>query len=396
MFAGLRSRAPGLLDRRQHPRLGELEHALGLLGVGAVGDRDRRHGRGLAVGGAEARLGGEFGRDLVGQVLLERLRALGLLGRHPRRLEREERRVGVERALLGIDRDELGGTGLAVAIEVEQRDLLHRDRARVAHALLVELLGDEERRVPVVDDRALDVAHALACGAAGDVLLGQALLLAGRGVVLRHDGREPGGREVGARVDELELAELGAAEVGPALAGGRELEHVGEAELLLRVAERARHRLPHRDHQRRAHDRGRLVGRERLIRLEVQQPPPHRGGGRPRDRLEGALGDPGLGVAGGGVDALHEDRAPVDLLALVVERLDQRDEQLLLLRRVGERDLDRVLRRRGAAVDLRSAARIVVLLAAAREPRDARDGECGEQRKQKLAAFHACNLTASG
>jgi hypothetical protein len=45
---------PGLLDRRQHARLGQAEHAPGLRGVDAVGGRDRRDRLGVEVGRAEA------------------------------------------------------------------------------------------------------------------------------------------------------------------------------------------------------------------------------------------------------------------------------------------------------------------------------------------------------
>ena len=228
----------------------------------------------------------------------------------------------------------------------------------------------------------------------GDVLLDQPLLLAERRVVLGDHERQPGGREVRGGVDELEVAELRPPELRPALAGGREPQHVGVAELLLRIAQRPRHRLPDCDHERRAHDRGRLLGRVGPVGLEVQQPPPQRGGGRPRDRLELALGDPRLGVARRGVDALDEHRLAAHLVALAVELLDQRQQQLLLLRGVGEADLDRAGGRlRGG----RRLGRGLVLVALpAGEPRDRADRDGRHHSEQELTALHAVNVTDRG
>ena len=138
-------------------------------------------------------------------------------------------------------------------------------------------------------------------------------------------------------MDELELAELGVAEGGPALVGARELEDVGEADLALGVAERLGHRLPHRDDERRAHDRRVRLGRVGLVGLEVQQPAPHRARRRPRGELQAAGGDLRLRVAGGDVLGADEDALAVDLAcSSALKRLDERDEQLLLLGRVGE------------------------------------------------------------
>ena len=249
-------------------------------------------------------------------------RALGLLGRDPRGVEHDERVVGEERALLRVERDQLVAAG-AVRVEVEQRDLLHRDRARVARALLAHLVGDEQRRVAVVDDAALDLAHRAARLRAGHLGLREPLLLARRGVVLGDDGGEPAGGEVRVGVDELERAELGPPERGPAALVAREAQDVVEPDALLRPAERARHRLPHRDHERRAHDRLVLARRDLAVGLEVEQPAPQRGRRRPDDGLEPLVRDPGLRVAGRHDLRRDVDRLAADLDALAVERLDR-------------------------------------------------------------------------
>ena len=77
------------------------------------------------------------------------------------RVEHDEGVVRVEGALGRVERDQLR-LAAAALVEVEQRHLLHRDRRGVAGAVLAHLVGDEERGVAVVDDRALDVAHDLA------------------------------------------------------------------------------------------------------------------------------------------------------------------------------------------------------------------------------------------
>ncbi len=86
-------------------------------------------------------------------------------------------------------------------------------------------------------------------------------------------------------------------------------------------------------------------GAVRLVGLVVEQPPPQRPGRRPGDRLAGsraAIRDSASPEAT--FCALDHDRPPGDGLALGVELLDQRRQQLLLLGRVGERDDDRVRR----------------------------------------------------
>ena len=142
-----------------------------------------------------------------------------LLGAGP--LQRHQRVVGEERAVGRVDRDEpLAVAGAAV--EVQQRDLLHRHRRRVAEPAAAHLVGDEQRRVAVVDDRALELADLRP--RAGDVGLGQALLLADRRVVGGRDRGQAGRREVRVGVHVLEAAELRPADRGPA--AGRQLREL--------------------------------------------------------------------------------------------------------------------------------------------------------------------------
>ena len=235
MLAGLRSRRQAFLIAARTRGSGGVSTRAGCFGsaplatvIGATGAFARSEGR-------KPYFAASSGVILSARYFWKSAGARLLRRRHPRGIQREERRVGVERPLLGIDRHELVAIA-ARAVEVEQRHLLHRHRAGVARPLLLQLVRDEQRRVPVVDDRALDVADLLARLRVRDVLLGQPLLLAQRGEVLGDDRRQPRGGEVGAGVDELEGAELRLAERRPALARGRQLEHVGEAELLLRPA----------------------------------------------------------------------------------------------------------------------------------------------------------------
>ena len=332
--------APRLLDLDQHLRLGQAQDALRLAGIDAVGRGDEAGRGGTGVGGAEAVAAGHLGRDLRGQVGAEDLGGALLLGGHPVALQRHQRVVGEERALLRVDRDE----PLAVArapVEVDHRDLLHRHRRRVAEATAAHLVGDEQRRVAVVDDRALQPAHLRA--AARDVGLGQALLLADRRVVGGGDRGQAGGGEVRVGVHVLERPELRLADRGPA-AGGKLLELL-VAELALGVAVRVGQPLPHRDHERCAHDRRVLVGDEAAVGLVVEQPAPERGRRRPQGRAQAALGDLRLRLTGGHDLGVHVDGAGAAGVPLRVEALDQRREHRLLLRRVGERHVKRVGRR---------------------------------------------------
>ncbi|MFL5844949.1 MAG: hypothetical protein ACJ762_09675 [Solirubrobacteraceae bacterium] len=251
-------------------------------------------------------------------------------------------------------------------------------------ALLAQLIGDEQRRVAVVDDRALDALDLLARGRAGHVGDGQALALAGRGVVLGGHRRQAGGREVGVGVDELERAELGAPVGRPAAVVLGQAQDVLEADLLARPAQRLGHRLPHRDDQRRADDRRVLGRRPRRVRFVVEQPAPQRGGRRPRGDLQLLGGELGLVVTRRGRRALHEDRLAPRLHRLVVELLDQRLEQDLLLGRVVERDERRAL---GWCVGLLVTS-TAAALAAARQRRHRDDRGDGEDQDGDAAGLH--------
>ena len=164
------------------------------------------------------------------------------------------------------------------------------------------------------------------------------------------------------------------------------LRIVGEADGLLRVAERLRHRLPHRDHQRRADDRRVLVGGERGVGLEVDQPAPQRRGGRPRDRLERAAGDlASRRRRRRRSTASTNTGLAVDLRAGGVEALDQRLEQHLLLGRVGEGDADRA---RGSLRGGLARLGRGVVAAAPGGQRDHGDGRDGDGEDDELAALH--------
>ncbi len=223
--------APVELEPRQHPRRGRVEHPPRLPRICPVVQAHRGHGPGVHVRGPEAGPRGDLRRDRLGEEPPQRLRALALLGRHPVPFEDDERVVGVERALARVDRRERR-LALAVAVEVQQRGLLHRHRRRVARAAGAHLVGDEERRVAVVDDRALEIAHDRPRAGGRHVALGEAMALAGGGEVLRHHRLEPRGREVGVGVDELEGAPLRVAEVTPAGPGARQPDQVAEADRL--------------------------------------------------------------------------------------------------------------------------------------------------------------------
>jgi hypothetical protein len=181
-------------------------------------------------------------------------------------------------------------------------------------------------------------------------------------------------------VHELEAPELGVAVLREALLRAGQLDDLLEADLLARPAERLGEGPPHRDHERGAHDRRAFVRSERPVGIEVEQPPPQRGGRRPHDRLEATGGDPRLGVAARDDLALDEG-----LAVLIVELADQRREQLLLLRREGEADAQGPLR--GALV-LGLAGLGGVVAAAGRDHGDDRHRHRGEDRYEELAALH--------
>ena len=120
---------------------------------------------------------------------------------------------------------------------------------------------------------------------------------------------------------------------------GGQAHDVLEGDRLARIAQRLRHRLPHRDHQRGAHDRRVVRGHVGLVGAQVQQPAPERAGGRPHVGLQAPAGDGVLGVAG--VHRLHrdEDALAGHLRGGRVELRHHRLEQLLLLGRDDEGQL---------------------------------------------------------
>ncbi len=242
-------------------------------------------------------------------------------------------------------------------------------------------------RVAVVDDRRLEV---LDLGRLlGDVRLGQALLLAGRRVVGGRDRRRARGRAVGVGVHVLEAPERRLARRAPAVGRGGQAVDVGEADRRVRIAQRLGHRLPHGDHQRRAHDRRAVVGRVVAVGLEVQQPPPERGRGRPHVGLQLPARDRVLGVARVDRLHLHEDRLAVALLLGVVERPDDGLEQLLLL---GRDDEAEPLRAGGR---LRGGARRVrarVAAAPAREDHRGTDRDDGQHDDHDRLGLHAAPM----
>ena len=158
-FAGLRSSRHARRIAVEHARLGQAEHPLGWAGSTPFSFETGATGSCVEVGRAEARARRQLRRDLVGEELAGSARAPWRCGgADPGAVEHDERVVGVEGALGRIERHE-PRLRAAVAVEVEQRDLLHRHGRRVARALAAHLVGDEERGVAVVHDRALDVAH---------------------------------------------------------------------------------------------------------------------------------------------------------------------------------------------------------------------------------------------
>jgi hypothetical protein len=126
---GLAVLAPGLLDAIEHARLGKPEHSLRLGGINAVLPCDRSHRLLIQIGRAKARACGHLGGDPLRQELTEALRCLPLARTDPGRAQHDEGIVRVERALRGIQRNQLR-LHPAALVEVEQRDLLHRPRPR--------------------------------------------------------------------------------------------------------------------------------------------------------------------------------------------------------------------------------------------------------------------------
>ena len=216
---GLAVAPPGGEDLVEHRRLGQRQLAPRLGRVGAVGRAHEAGRLGLGVAGAKAVAAGQVGVDLAGQELLEGARGLAIGRRHPVGVEHDVGRVAEERALLRIERHELG-VRAAPAVEVDDRRLLHRHRRGVGQAALAELVLDEQRRVAVMHDRALEVLDAR--GDLGDVGVGQPLLLARERVVGAGHRLGARGRAVGVGVHVLEAPEVGlAAGRPPARIGGQ-------------------------------------------------------------------------------------------------------------------------------------------------------------------------------
>jgi hypothetical protein len=176
--------APRLLDAGEHARLGQAQDALRLRRVDPVGGGDEPGRGGGLVGRPEAEPARHVRRDLAPEVVGEHAGGALLLTRHPVALQRDQRVVGDERALLRVDRHELGAV-TRLAVVLDQRDLLHRDRRRVAGAVAAHLVGQGQRGVAVVDDRALEPLDLPA--RTSDVLDGQPLALVSRGVVGGRD-----------------------------------------------------------------------------------------------------------------------------------------------------------------------------------------------------------------
>ena len=184
----------------------------------------------------------------------------------PLGVEHVEGVVGVERALLRVDRHErhVRLAGLLALLEdavgvarvvVDDRLLLdgHRRHVLVRVAALVgavPVVEERQRRVAVVHHGRLDLPRELVGARLGQVLHRESLGLAVGGVGLPDERRQPAGREVRVGLAELERTPLRVAVSGPA---GRVLgqgEDVGEAERLLGPSERLRHRAGHGDHER--------------------------------------------------------------------------------------------------------------------------------------------------
>ena len=156
---GLAVASPGREHAVEDRRLGQRELAPRLGGIGAVGRAHEAGRLALGVAGAEAVAPGEVGVHLAGEELLEGGRGLAVGRRHPVGVEHDVGRVAEERALLRIQRHELR-VRAAPAVEVDDRRLLHRHRRGVGQPALAQLVLDEQRRVAVVHDRALEVLHA--------------------------------------------------------------------------------------------------------------------------------------------------------------------------------------------------------------------------------------------
>ena len=112
---------------------------------------------------------------------------------------------------------------------------------------------------------------------------------------------------------------------------------------LLRPAERPRHRLPHRDHERRAHDR--RVRRRRRSGWSASKLSSRPHSDEAGDHATGLSVPLAIRVSASpeaAFDALDEHGLP-PTCARALKRVDQRQQQLLLLRRVGEADAHRVL-----------------------------------------------------
>ena len=232
---------------------------------------------------SKAALGRVLRRDLRDEPAAERLRRRSCVRAHPRSVERDQRIVGDEGAVGGLDRDEPRACSLLV--ELAQGRLLHVHRMGIGLAVEVHLLDEIVRGLAVVHDRSLDRPDGGADVRPSDVGEAQPRPLAGDGVVLGGNGREPRGREARVGMPEPERAVLGVPIVRPAAARSGQGEDVASSRSSP-AASRARGRAASTSRSPGATRRatGILGGHPLRGDAVVEEPAPERGGRRPERR----------------------------------------------------------------------------------------------------------------
>ena len=249
-------------------------------------------------------------------------------------------------------------------------------------------------------DRPLEILQERGDARRAQILGGDPLGLAEGGVDL-GDHREKAGVGVGVGVAPPELPPLRVTVGGPPAGRGGHLGDVEPAELLRRIPQRPRHRLPHRDHERDVDERRGGVEELPLLHgLPVgrRQLQPGLVAGRPEVGLDRPLLEliellPRISVAG-----LHDDRLAPDAVPGRVELLDHRVDPALLGARADEEHLDGPAgggrsRRRGRGprpAGLRDPLEKSGAVQA--ESGQARDGENNGEPEQRFRSVlhHAC------
>ena len=247
--AGATPRAARRASRRRGPRAGSA----------AVADRRRAPasiGAPILIAGSTGRNPSAIARSCCGLRLEERRGALpaavALVGLDPVGVEHAVRVIGPERALDRIDRDQVGAraawrTTRSPGSRTAPRPTGSSGRARSSCR--------RRTRSTCRSGRSRPRRRAMNGSTFGSAAAVRPRVVFAPAYAIASTDEQARVRVLGVGVAELHRAPLGVPELAPAPGIAADREDVGPADRLLRPAERLGHRLPHRDHDRRQHER---------------------------------------------------------------------------------------------------------------------------------------------